>query len=140
MISLSNNANGNKETGSLPAHQRRDSPLSRQGIRVRDNFDRRSRGPNRGRGRSTSVLKNERPDGHSEKEWTTILNMTRDWLKHATAQSGETREITQFEAMIMIIRAVYKFTARYNEATRDMEHFYEWCRREGYTDQQSFVA
>jgi len=88
------------------------------------------------------VLKNERPDGHSEKEWTTILNMTRDWLKHATAQSGEAREITQFEAMIMIIRGIYKFTARYNKATRDMEHFYEWCRREGYTapNQQSLVA
>jgi hypothetical protein len=79
------------------------------------------------------VLKNERPDGHSEKEWATILNATRDWLKHATAQLGDEREITQFEAMIIIFRAVYKFFARYNEVTRDMEHFYEWCHREGYT-------
>jgi len=75
---------------------------------------------------------NKGPDGHSEKEWATILNMTRDWLTHATTQLGDAREITQFETVIIIGSAISKFSARYNETTRDMEHFYEWCRREGY--------
>jgi len=75
----------------------------------------------------------KRPDGLTGKEWNAYLNETRDWLKHPTENLGDEREIEEFEAVIMLIRAVTKYAARYyGEYTHEMEEFTVWCREQNY--------
>ncbi len=80
------------------------------------------------------VLKVRRPaQFKNEQEWTTFLNETRDWLKHATPQLEPSRGIAQFEAWVMLVRAVSKYYAVFVEETVDMNEFVEWGRKRGLT-------
>lgn len=77
-----------------------------------------------------AVLKDRKPSQFkNENNWTTFLNETRDWLKHLTPQLGDTRGIAQFEAWVMLARAVSKFYAVYLEETDVMNAFIEWGRK-----------
>jgi hypothetical protein len=80
-----------------------------------------------------TVLMARRPQDHSEREWATMLNETRDWLKHPTEGLGNERDIEEFETVIMLIRAVSKYAARFDdEYTHEMEEFVVWCREQSY--------
>jgi hypothetical protein len=58
------------------------------------------------------------------------LNLVRDWLKH---QSGpENATITEFEAAIMIARAIHKFLAVYEASHPDFEAFSQWAVAAGH--------
>lgn len=78
------------------------------------------------------VLMQRRPQDHSEKEWATMFNATRNWLKHPTENLGDQRHIDEFETVIMLIRATSKFIARFGKGSKEMSDFVEWCRRNNY--------
>ena len=78
------------------------------------------------------VLMTRKPQGHSEKEWATMFNETRNWLKHPTETLGDERSIDEFETVIMLIRATSKFIARYGKGSKQMGDFVEWCRKHNY--------
>jgi hypothetical protein len=50
-----------------------------------------------------------------------------------TENLSDDRHIDEFEAVIMLIRAISKFTARYDESSHEMEEFVVWCRAHNYT-------
>ena len=58
----------------------------------------------------------------------TDLNETRDWLKHATPHLREKRGIGEFEAWVMVIRAISKYYAVFREETKNMNRLIEWSR------------
>jgi hypothetical protein len=61
------------------------------------------------------------------------LNLVRDWLKH---QSGpENATITEFEAAIMISRAIHKFVAVYQASHPRFEEFGKWAVAAGHLAQ-----
>ena len=63
----------------------------------------------------------------SEKDWVAMFNDTRNWLKHPMQHLGDVRHIDEFEAVIMLIRAVSKFFAYYNnDGTDKMDEFVLW--------------
>jgi hypothetical protein len=78
------------------------------------------------------VLMQRKPQDRSEREWAAMFNETRNWLKHPTDNLGSERYIDEFETVIMLIRAVSKFTARYGESSANMEEFVVWCREHNY--------
>jgi hypothetical protein len=82
------------------------------------------------RGRRPEEFKNE-------KEWTTFLNETRDWLKHNHDQGP--RDIVDFEALIMLWRALTKFYENFGEETREMSEFLRWGQQQGYTKPKAEV-
>jgi hypothetical protein len=78
------------------------------------------------------VLQQKRPsEFETPSEWVTYLNETRDWLKHLTPQLGDMRGIAQFEAWVMLVRAVSKYYAVFLEETDHMNSFIEWGRERG---------
>lgn len=85
------------------------------------------------------VLMHKRPDGHSEKEWSTILTETRNWLKHPADSLGPKRKISEVEAAIMLIRAVSKFHAQYKESTETMQQFVMWFTRSGFASTEDLA-
>lgn len=64
------------------------------------------------------------PIDRSKKEWITILNMERDWLKHPTIQMPELMEIHVFEVSWSIVRACVRIPN--NRWTPLMEDFKLW--------------
>jgi hypothetical protein len=71
------------------------------------------------------------PEFKNEKEWVKWLNATRDWLKHETPQWGDEREIEEYGAAVMIVRAVTKFQWTYRQGTKRMLRFLEhWQKGE----------
>jgi hypothetical protein len=83
------------------------------------------------------ILELRRPQEYSGKKWRARLNETRDWLKHPTEKLADERCIDEFEAVYMLIRAVSKFDARYNDSPKEHNDFASWCRAEGYIDSES---
>jgi|SRR5580704_12066071 hypothetical protein len=73
------------------------------------------------------------PEFKNENEWVSWLNSTRDWLKHETPQLGDEWEINDYEAAIMILRAVTKFQWTYKQGTKQMEIFLEHWRKGEYS-------
>jgi hypothetical protein len=71
-------------------------------------------------------LKERRPEDFEgdTKAWIAFLNTTRDWLKHPSG--GETNLIRQFDAWLMLLRALTKYQAVYGEDTAEMEAFIVW--------------
>jgi hypothetical protein len=59
------------------------------------------------------------------------LNETRDWLKHTTPQLGETRGIAEYEAWVMLVRAVSKYYAVFHEEAKNVNRFVEWSKARG---------
>jgi hypothetical protein len=79
-------------------------------------------------------LKGGRPKQfRDERAWVNFLNQTRDWLKHPTPQLDDTREIAQFEAWVMLVRACTKYHAAFQEESKIMEQFSLWARDRGFT-------
>jgi hypothetical protein len=79
-----------------------------------------------------AVLQQRRPSQFdTPSQWATYLNETRDWLKHTTPQLGDTRGIAEFEAWVMLVRAVSKYYAVFLEETAHMNRFVEWGRERG---------
>jgi hypothetical protein len=79
-----------------------------------------------------AVLQQKRPsEFETPSEWATCLNETRDWLKHTTPQLGDMRGIAEFEAWVMLVRAVSKYYAVFLEETDPMNVFIEWGRERG---------
>jgi hypothetical protein len=64
----------------------------------------------------------------STSQRATHLNETRDWLKHATPHLREMRGIAEFEAWVMVIRAISKYYAVFREETKNMNRLIEWSR------------
>ncbi len=65
------------------------------------------------------------------KQWATFLNETRDWLKHPTFHLEESRGIAEFEAWVMLVRAVTKYYAVFLEENDIMSDFEEWGKVRG---------
>ena len=82
------------------------------------------------------TMKQRRPEEFAnEKQWTRILNTTRDWLKHASGDSEH--EISEYETWIMICRAYTKYHAAFQEESAEMLQFVEWSRARGLTGKPS---
>lgn len=62
--------------------------------------------------------------GHDE------LNAVRDWLKHPAGQDAKT--ITEFDAALMISRAIQKFVAVYEAAVPAFVEFSAWAVEHGH--------
>ena len=58
-----------------------------------------------------------------------MFNEVRNWLKHHL--EPEEIVITDFEAVIAIVRAESKFVAVFHEATRQMLEFEDWVKKQG---------
>lgn len=58
------------------------------------------------------------------------LNVVRDWLKHPSGPDDAT--ITEFEAAIMISRAIHKFVAVYEASHPHFETFSDWAVAAGH--------
>jgi hypothetical protein len=79
-----------------------------------------------------AVLKQKKPAKYdSANQWATRLNETRDWLKHTTPQLGETRGIAEYEAWVMLVRAVSKYYAVFHEEAKNVNRFVEWSKARG---------
>jgi hypothetical protein len=79
-----------------------------------------------------AYLKKGRPEKFAnDRQWTTILNETRDWLKHVSGD--DEREINEYEAWIMICRAYTKYYDVFREESEEMLRFVEWSRVRGLT-------
>lgn len=61
----------------------------------------------------------------SDKEYLSLINDLRDWLKHL--KEPDQRDISEFEAVIALVRATTKYFATFNEETADMQAFIRWC-------------
>jgi hypothetical protein len=61
----------------------------------------------------------------SDKEYLSLINELRDWLKHR--KEPDQRDISEFEAVIALVRATTKYYAAFNEETVDMQTFIRWC-------------
>ncbi len=68
------------------------------------------------------------------KELGDTLNEHRNWLKHTTADLPQEIEIGEFEAVIMLVRAITKFNGRYNQTSPLIADFARWCVKEKYFD------
>ena len=82
------------------------------------------------------VLMHRKPLDRGEREWAATFNETRNWLKHPTENLADVRHIDEFEAVIMLIRAVSKYTASYDESSSEMDEFVLWCREHKYAPNQ----
>jgi len=79
-----------------------------------------------------SVLQQKQPaEFETASQWATHLNETRDWLKHPTPQLGDLRVMEEFEAWLMLVRAVSKYYAVFLQETDHMNRFVEWGRERG---------
>ena len=58
------------------------------------------------------------------------LNLVRDWLKHPSGPDKAT--ITEFEAALMISRAIHKFVSVYKASHPQFETFSEWVVAAGH--------
>lgn len=77
-------------------------------------------------------IRDKRPaEFANEKEWASFLNETRDWLKHKEDQ--DPRDIVNFEALVMLWRALTKYYENFGEETRGMSEFRRWGQAQGYT-------
>jgi hypothetical protein len=72
------------------------------------------------------------PEFKDEKQWIARLNAVRDWLKHPTPQYGDEWTISEYDAVIMTIRALSKFQWEHRQSTERIEAFLDWCRERGY--------
>jgi hypothetical protein len=54
-----------------------------------------------------------------------ILNETRNWLKHF--KETDTREISEFEVAIALLRATSKYHAVFGEKSPEIDSFVNWC-------------
>jgi hypothetical protein len=77
-------------------------------------------------------LKRKVPAGESEKQWMSIFNETRNWLKHATPEMKNERYIEEFDCVFMLLRATSKISAHYLRTSIVMDHFKVWCIDHGY--------
>lgn len=64
----------------------------------------------------------KRPAHITRKQFITVLNLERDWLKHATPDFPPEMEITLSDAAFMIIRAM----ARLDRWSGEMSDFKDW--------------
>jgi hypothetical protein len=86
------------------------------------------------------VMQQKRPAGFATaSEWVTWVNETRDWLKHPTPQLREKRGIGEYEAWLMLVRAVSKYYAVFREDTDNMNRFVEWSRARGLPQFKKFA-
>jgi hypothetical protein len=78
-------------------------------------------------------LKQGRPDEFkTESEWATVLNETRNWLKHTNDPNAFMR-IRQFDVWVMVCRAYTKYYEAFGEETDEMLAFTERARARGLT-------
>jgi hypothetical protein len=79
-----------------------------------------------------AVMKKKQPsDFKTESQWATSLNETLYWLKHPTPQLGDLRVMAEFEAWVMLVRAISKYYSVFLEETEHMNAFVEWGRERG---------
>jgi hypothetical protein len=87
-----------------------------------------------------AVLQQKRPATFATaNEWVTCLNETRDWLKHPTPQLGDKRGMAEYEAWVMLVRAVGKYYAVFREDTDNMNRFVEWSKARGLPQFKKFA-
>ncbi len=72
------------------------------------------------------------PELKDEKDWSSWLNATRDWLKHRTPHWGDEWEVTERAAALMIARAITKFHWAHKQTTQRMENFLKQWRESGF--------
>ena len=58
------------------------------------------------------------------------LNLVRNWLKHPSGPESPT--ISEFEAVVMISRAIQKFVAAYEASCEEFESFSAWAVEKGH--------
>jgi hypothetical protein len=68
------------------------------------------------------------PEEYKELNFNLVIN----WLKHYNAEDPEPVRISEFEAVIMLVRAITKFIAVYHRSTKGMEDFLTWARSHDY--------
>ena len=71
------------------------------------------------------AIKQQLPD----KTQITILNDLRNWLKHPPG--ADTREVSEFEIAIALVRGVSKYFAVFGDKTPAMDEFVLWCVSKG---------
>lgn len=60
------------------------------------------------------------------------LNLVINWLKHYKEKDPEPVVISEFEAVIVLQRAITKFIAVYHKSSKHMEGFLEWAQVHDY--------
>lgn len=70
----------------------------------------------------TLVDAEKRPEHLTKKEWISIINWSRDWLKHPTEELGDTHDFNVDEAAHMILRALQ----RWEPWSPKMQEFKDW--------------
>jgi hypothetical protein len=55
-----------------------------------------------------------------------------NWLKHYNSDDLDSIDITEFEAVMFLLRAITKFIAVYHQSTRRLEAFLSWAGENGY--------
>ena len=64
--------------------------------------------------------------GVKESEWTDVLNVERNWLKHAGSNYSPTMEFDRSAAAIMLVRAISKAHAAFGFQSGAVETFRLW--------------
>ena len=60
------------------------------------------------------------------------INLVINWLKHSKENDPEEAQITEFEAVIVIARAITKFVAVYHQSSQPFEDFLRWGHEAGH--------
>src|SRR5262245_43435097 len=74
-----------------------------------------------------SVLMEEKPEAKA------LFTETRNWLKHNDPQKKDEHYISEFEAIVSLVRAVSKYHAAYQDETEETVRFVDWARSMGFT-------
>lgn len=61
----------------------------------------------------------------SQKRWVSMLNETAHWLKHTTPTLNNERRVSEYQAWVMVARAISKYFFTFNEQTPLMTEFSE---------------
>jgi hypothetical protein len=67
----------------------------------------------------------------NEREYVAFVNEARDWLKHGGDQKDKT--IYEWEAIIMVGRALSKYLSAYRDNLDEVKAFDKWCKAKGFT-------
>lgn len=69
----------------------------------------------------------KKPNDWHKKHWVSMLNETRDWLKHSSPDDlDQERDIEEFETVVMLVGASSKFIACFGSTSDKIEGFIKW--------------
>jgi hypothetical protein len=64
------------------------------------------------------------------------FNLAVNWLKHHNADDADPVNITEHEAVVLLLRAITKFIAVYHQSTPRLEAFFAWAEEHDYPSYQ----